>query len=157
MNFTVAEDTIPVQYSVASGTLHYKTASGSYVDYAFTGSACNVPANTLTVNNTYTMYATCIMDDGTSADTATWTITTTDSTPSVTPIYPVYATVSGTFTFKWTYSSAAGFSQYAYDLQLSHDNSTWTDIASKTVTTETTLTYTISTAGKRWWRIRLLS
>lgn len=154
--FTPEEiDYIDEQYTISSGTLYYKLKSaGAYTSKALTDGAYTLPANTFTAQNVYEFYADLVMDDGTAVTTSVTEINTNETTPTVTAVGPSNIVTYGSVPFSWTYSISTGTAQYAYDIQISTDQVTWTDVSSHTVSDDTSYTATVSTAGTLYWRVR---
>ena len=148
---------IDEQYTVSSGTFYYKESSAdSYTSIAMSTRSFTLPANTLTLGKTYNYYAVLTLDDGTTAQTPTYTINTEDGVASVTPVAPTNVVVYGKTDFRWSYSNTKGTMQYAYDIQLSNDNGeTWETIFSHVVSSESVSEeYSGITAGTKLWRAR---
>lgn len=151
----VPNDNILSQFTVSSGTIRYKLSSASsYSSISFTGSTGTIPANTLASGQTYDIYLTGSASGGESATSATGTYTTVDASPTVTPISPVNEVTYGPVTFRWQYSISTGTTQYAFDLQISQNGSTWTTVANHVVSAQSSYQYTLATAGTWYWRIR---
>lgn len=147
---------IDEQYTVASGTFYYKkTVDANYTSEAFNGRQYMIPANTLEIGETYEYYAVLVLDDGTTAQTPTYTLDTNDGTASIVPLSPSNLVVYGETDFRWNYSNTKGTAQYAYDIQLSDDDTTWTTIFNHVVSSEqTSAVYSGITAGTKYWRAR---
>lgn len=147
---------IQEQYSVSNGTFYYKESDAStYQSLAMSGRYYALPANTLTTGKTYNYYAKLTLDDGTVATTPTYTITTVDGTPSTVGKSPKQAIIYGFTDFSWNYSNTRGTAQYAYDLQISQDNESWTTIFNHVVSRDTTSdVYDGISAGTWYWRVR---
>lgn len=150
-----AADTTLLPFTAVSGVLYYKeTSATTYNQIAFTGDSVTLPANTLSGNKTYTMYADYVTADGQNATTGTREYTTADGTGTTTGQTPNNSIEYGNVTFTWTYRNSTGTAQYAYDLDLSDDGETYTTVLSHVVTSATTATYNVSTAGGKYWRVR---
>lgn len=148
-------DALLMQYEIISGTLYYKlNAATSYTSKTFTGKTYTLPANTLSAGNTYNIYATLKAPDNTTANTSTTNYNTNDATPTVTVLSPSNETIKGSATFKWSYRVSTGMPQYAYEIQISTDGSSWTTLKSKTISSATSVTISISTIGTNYWRVR---
>ena len=142
-------------YKIASGTLYYKEESaGSYSSVALSNGVGTIPSSAFASGRNYKIYATATSDAGTTDSTEVITVTTIDGTAYVNPISPQNEVTNGDLLFRWSYSSSTGEGQYAYDLQISSDGETWTDIFSHVVSSETFATYTQSLSGETYWRVR---
>lgn len=143
------------QYSIASGVFYFKASSASsYRSITFTGKTVTVPAGALASNTTYDVYLTAQSTNGQSATSSHVTISTIDGTAVVAPVSPNNEVTHGDITFSWNFSNTTGELQYAFDLQTSTNNSTWTTIFSHVVTSRITATYTQTHAGDTYWRVR---
>ena len=143
------------QYKIASGTLYYKkSGASSYQQIPFTGQSVTVPAGTLESNTSYDVYLTATATNSASATSSHATVSTVDGTAVVAPVSPNNEVTHGDITFTWNFSNTTGESQYAYDIQTSTDNSTWTTILSHVVSSQTSATYTQTHAGDTYWRVR---
>ena len=143
------------QYTISSGVFYYKLDSaGAYTSINLSDSKVTIPANTLTTGQTYNAYAEITVDDGTVATVTLNDISTEDAIPTTTPISPVNMVVYGSATFRWSYSVSTGAQQKAVDIQISPDDSAWTDVVSHSVQSETTYDATLSTSGTLYWRVR---
>lgn len=146
---------IDEQYTVSSGTFYYRaTGAGSYTSIAFSGDSVTIPANTFAAQATYEAYADLVCDDGTTCTYTFNTITTVDGTSSCIALRPQNEVTYGYITFVWNYSIPTGTDQIAYDLQISPDGSTWADVFQHVVSTDTHASYTQSTPGDSYWRVR---
>ena len=148
---------IDEQYTVSSGTFYYKESSAdSYTSIAMSSRSFTLPANTLVLGKTYNYYAVLTLDDGTTAQTPTYTINTEDGVASITPLSPTNVVIYGKTDFRWNYSNTKGTAQYAYDIQLSNDNGeTWETIFNHVVSSESVSEeYSGITAGTKLWRAR---
>ena len=142
-------------YSAESGTFYYKKESESqYSTLAYTNNAVTIPSGTLEEQQTYTAYATFTTQDSTTGNTSNYTYTTTDTIGTTTGQTPNNSIEYGNVTFTWTYRNSTGTAQYAYDLDISDDGTTYTTVLSHVVTSATTATYNVSTAGGKYWRVR---
>lgn len=146
---------IDEQYTVASGTFYYReTGTGSYTSIAFTGDTVTIPANTFASGTTYEAYADLVLDDGTAATYTFAEITTIDTVGTCSGITPKNEVVYGDVVFSWSYSNSTGTAQKAYDLQISPDGETWTDVFSHVLSSETSAAYTQTLSGNTYWRAR---
>ena len=147
---------ITTQYTIQSGTLLYKTESDSaYSSIALVDGSATFTAGTLKTGHTYTMYASVVADDGKTYQSNSFTYSTIDDTAaSVVSEYPNNGIYYKAVTFEWSYVNQYGNDQNKFDLQISKDLSTWTDIASGVVSASTTYDATISLSGTVNWRVR---
>ena len=149
------------QYSWDSATVYYKKSTDeSYqsVSGTLSGTWSDVNVATgisLQDGYTYNVYITAVADDGTTASTEVANFTTTDAAAVATCIAPVGAFTSQDITFIWAHSTSNGTPQYAYDLQYSSNNgSSWTTVKSHEVTSVTSTSSVITSAGQYIWRVR---
>jgi hypothetical protein len=142
------------QYTFSGGTCYYKKSSeGSYSSFAFTGNSIDFTGK-LVGNETYNVYITETLDDATTATSPVYTFSTVDAIPTVTAISPVNMVTYGSADFSWIYSTTTGTQQYAFDIEISDDNSTWTSLANHIVSSSTSYTATVTGAGTKYWRVR---
>lgn len=138
-----------------SGILYYKKQSESiYRSVSFTGYTGAVPANTFENGYVYDVYAVLTSRNGHTLTTPSVTYTTVDSIPSVEGISPSNQITNGDINFTWNYTNETGTSQYAFDIQYSADQSTWTTLANHVVSSSTNYQGSISTLGTLYWRVR---
>lgn len=143
------------RFTADGGTLYYKLSSASnYSSVVFTGSTVTLPANTLQNGENYDIYADVNTTAGYTGTTSTGTYTTVDTIGTTTGQTPNNSIEYGDVTFTWTYRNSTGTAQYAYDLDISDDGTTYTTVLSHVVTSATTATYNVSTAGGKYWRVR---
>lgn len=143
------------QYKIASGTLYRKkSGASSYQQIPFTGRSVTVSAGTLESNTSYDVYLTARASNGASATTSHATISTVDGTAVVSVVSPNNEVTHGDITYAWNYSNTTGESQYAFDIQTSPNNSTWTTIFNHVVTSQTSANYTQTSSGDTYWRVR---
>jgi hypothetical protein len=95
-----------------------------------------------------------VLDDGTAATYTFAEITTIDTVGTCSGIDPKNEVVYGDVVFSWSYSNSTGTAQKAYDLQISPDGETWTDVFSHVLSSETSATYTQTLSGNTYWRVR---
>lgn len=157
---TVQQNTF-AQYEWVSAEVHYKkTTESTYqiIPATVSGTWSDVTVSTtfgFDDGFTYDIYITATADDGTTSSTTVEQFTTTDAEAVATCIYPVGAFVDGEVKFAWAHSTEYGTPQKAYDLRYSSDNGgTWTDLASHNVTTISTHSATIDSAGSYIWQVR---
>jgi hypothetical protein len=137
------------------GTLKYKLSStSSYSSLPFTGETVTLPANTLSNGQNYNIYADFTTTNDLTGSTEAGNYTTVDAIGTTTGQTPNNSIEYGNVTFTWTYRNNTGTAQYAYDLDLSDDGTTYTTVLSHVVTSATTATYTVNTAGGKHWRVR---
>lgn len=154
LSVTYYSDAI-TQYKIASGTLYRKkSGASSYQQIPFTGRSVTVSAGTLESNTSYDVYFTATASNGASATTSHVTISTVDGTAVVTVVSPNNEVTHGDITYAWNYSNTTGESQYAFDIQTSPNNSTWTTIFNHVVTSQTSANYTQTSSGDTYWRVR---
>lgn len=144
-----------IPYTVSSGVFYYKkTSASSYSSISFTGNAVTVPANTLERDEEYNYYFTAVADDGTTTTTEVYTVSTGDAVGTVTALSPNNMVTYGTTAFTWLYENELGNLQTAFDLQISADQSTWSDIATHQESSETAYTVSVPVGGNLYWRVR---
>ena len=144
-----------IPYTVSSGVFYYKkTSTNSYSSISFTGNAVTIPANTLEIDEEYNYYFTAVADDGTTATTEVYTVSTGDAVGTVTALSPNNMVAYGTPTFTWLYENELGNLQTAFDLQVSPDQATWSDIASHQESADTAYTVSVPVGGNLYWRVR---
>lgn len=144
-----------IPYTVSSGVFYYKkTSANSYSSISFTGNAVTIPANTLERDEEYNYYFTAVADDGTTATTEVYTVSTGDAVGTVTALSPNNVVAYGSPTFTWLYENELGNLQTAFDLQISADQSTWSDIATHQASAETAYTVSVPVGGNLYWRVR---
>lgn len=143
------------QYSIANCAIYYrKTGASSYQSITSTGNAVTVPAETFDSDSTYDVYFTSQSTSGASASTDPVTLSTVDGPAVTTAVSPNNEVTYGTVPFRWNYSNITGELQHAFDLQISTDNSNWTDVFTHEVTDQTQVTAEITTSGTVYWRVR---
>ena len=144
-----------IPYTVSSGVFYYKkTSANSYSRISFTGNAVTVPANTLERDEEYNYYFTAVADDGTTTTTEVYTVSTGDAVGTVTALSPNNMVAYGSPTFTWLYENELGNLQTAFDLQISADQSTWSDIATHQESADTAYTVSVPVGGNLYWRVR---
>lgn len=142
-------------YTVKSGTLYYrKSGTSAYSQVTFTGNIATIPANTLQYGFTYDVYASCVADDDTTANTPTYQYVTTDVTGTCIAIEPVNSVQRSDIKFVWSYNNSLGNAQYAYDLQTSTDGLEWSTIADHVESDITEHNATITASNTIYWRVR---
>lgn len=149
------EQTMINKFVASGGTLKYKLSSASsYSSLPFTGETVTMPANTLSNGQNYNIYADFTTTNDLTGSTEVGNYTTVDTIGTTTGQTPNNSIEYGNVTFTWTYRNNTGTAQYAYDLDLSDDGTTYTTVLSHVVTSATTATYNVSTAGGKYWRVR---
>lgn len=147
-------DMIP-QYVMESAALYYKkTDASEYTAVPFTGTTVTLPAGTFDDDSTYNVYFTAESVDGFSYTTGVYELTTVDGVPVVSPVSPNNEVTNGEITFAWNYSNTSGEPQYAFDLQISSDNTTWETVLSHIVASSTSVVFNQTLAGDSYWRVR---
>lgn len=157
---TVQKNTY-AQYTWESATVFYKessastyqsttgTISGTWSDYTISTNL------SFSDNVTYDVYIAAVADDGSTATTPVAQFNTEDAPAVATCVSPSGAFTSGNVTFVWTHATEYGTPQYAYDLQYSNNNgSSWTPVAAHVVSSASSTSTTISSAGVYIWRVR---
>lgn len=143
------------QYEIASGIFYYKeTSASTYSSLPFTGNSITVPAGTLQDSKVYDIYFDVTSTTGTTVQCGQAQITTSDGPAVTTAVSPNNEVTYGTVPFRWNYSNITGELQHAFDLQISTDNSDWTDVFTHEVTDQTQVTAEITTSGTVYWRVR---
>ena len=141
-------------YSIKRGVLYYREKGNTaYNTINFEGNSAVIPTNTLQSKKQYEIYATCISDDGQSANTAISEFTTEDQLPSASGIAPINVVTNGLVTFRWNYSIPTGTEQKAYDIQISANALDWTTVQDHIYTSVKECSVKIN-AGEWFWRIR---
>ena len=149
------EQTMINKFVASGGTLKYKLSSASsYSSLPFTGETVTMPANTLSNGQNYNIYADFTTTNDLSGSTEVGNYTTVDAIGTTTGQTPNNSIEYGNVTFTWTYRNNTGTAQYAYDLDISDDGTTYTTVLSHVITSATTATYTVNTAGGKYWRVR---
>ena len=147
--------TMITQYAVTSGVFYYKkTSELSYSSISFSGNSVIIPANTLEEEETYDYYFTAVSDDGTTTTSSSYTVSTGDMVGTVSAISPSNVVTYGRPTFTWLYENSLGNLPTAFDLQISTDMATWSDIANHEVSSETAYTADVAIGGSLYWRVR---
>lgn len=160
VTFTVGyTSNVDEQFSITNVKLYYKESSvSSYSTYAESSSAdprhVTVPGSAFVQGKIYNSYAVVTFDDGQTYTIYLSDFNTVDGTPHVTVASPINLVTYGTVNFEWRYSVSTGLKQYAFDLQISTDNQTFTSLANHSVTDQTSYTAKISTGGTIYWKVR---
>lgn len=143
------------KFVASSGTLKYKLSSATnYSSIPFAGASVTLPANTLSNGQNYNIYADFTTTNDLTGSTEVGDYTTVDTIGTTTGQTPNNSIEYGNVKFTWTYRNSTGTLQYAYDLDISDDGTTYTTVLSHVVTSATTATYTVNTAGGKYWRVR---
>lgn len=122
-------------WTTASATLYWRQAGASTwnsVAAAAGSSEVILPAETLPAGSVE-WYVNATDDQGTTASSEIYTISTADTLHTATPVYPIDTTENGDagIRFIWTDASDTGAAPTGADLQYSDDQgATWTDFAS---------------------------
>lgn len=143
-----------------SATFFYRAGtSGDWTEVDISGSEQSVTlaAETLAAGTVQWMVQTTD-DQGTTAESEIYTLTTTDSTTTATPIVPKETLENGDapIRFIWEVSNDHGTAPTGADLQRSNDGITWTtfaEISDTGVTKYDALAGTF-TSGTCYWRVR---
>lgn len=144
-----------IPYTVSSGVFYYKkTSASSYSSIPFTGNSVTVPAGTLEIDEEYNYYFTAVADDGSTTTTEIYTVSTGDAVGTVTALSPNNMVAYGAPTFMWLYENELGNLQTAFDLQISADQATWSDIATHQESADTAYTVSVPLGGNLYWRVR---
>lgn len=149
------EKNLLTQYTIANVVFYLKESTAStYTSQAVIGNTVTVPAGTLQDSKVYDIYFDVTDTDGTTIQCGQAQITTSDGLAVTTAVSPNNEVTYGTVPFRWNYSNITGELQHAFDLQISTDNSNWTDVFTHEVTDQTQVTAEITTSGTVYWRIR---
>ena len=132
--------------------------SGTWTNYSISGSTQSVtrPANTLPAGTVQWKIQTTD-DQGTTATSDIYTITTTDSTTTATPIVPKETVENGDapIRFSWEVDNDHDTAPTGADLQYSTDGSTWATFAQiQTSATQYDAPGGTFSSGTRYWRVR---
>lgn len=111
-----------------------------------------IPANTFE-SGEYQWKVKVTVDDGQIAESPEYSFTTIDSIPEMIGVSPVNEVIAGTAIFSWIYNNETGTKQKAVDIQVSNDESTWTDVLNHFPTDSLSYSSKIA-AGEWYWRIR---
>lgn len=153
VSFAVDTQKTTSQYTVESAVMYYKqTGQSTYRSVQLNN--LSIPAGTLAWGKTYEVYCACTADDGTTANTPTATLTTSDVVGSVRTVAPSGTVENANIRFIWNYDNNLGAPQYAYDLDYSTDGSVWTPIKQHALGDVTAADYYLNAAGRIYWRVR---
>ena len=120
----------------------------------------NIPANTFPTSGTvYWKIRWKSELEDTYWETDVGTYSTTDSTATVKPVYPVNASIDGEIdnVFQWEYETDTGLPQYAFDFQYSNnDGLSWENLFQHRESTSPSCTVPANTfiAGNGLWKVR---
>ncbi len=146
-------------WETASATLYWSSDNGSTwnsVAAEAGRSEVVLPAETLPTG-TIKWYVTATDDQGTTASSEVYTITTTDSATTATPIMPKDTIENGgaPIRFIWEVTNDYGTAPSGADLQKSNNGSSWTTLAQiQTSATQYDAPVGTFTTGTRYWRVR---
>ena len=150
-------------WTTASATLYWRQAGAStWNSVAATAGSSEVSlaAETLPAGSVE-WYVTATDDQGTTASSEIYTISTADTLHTATPVYPIDTTENGEagIRFIWTDASDTGAAPTGADLQYSDDQgATWTDFASpRTSATQYDAPGGGFPSGVLLWRVRSLN
>lgn len=150
-------------WTTASATLYWRQAGAetwNSVAAAAGSSEVILPANTMPAGSVE-WYVTATDDQGTTASSEIYTISTADTLHTATPVYPIDTTENGDagIRFIWTDSSDTGAAPTGADLQYSAEQgATWTDFASpRTSATQYDAPGGGFPSGVLLWRVRSLN
>lgn len=149
---------IDEQYTITHVKLFYKeNESSSYQFVESTSldpSSATIPGAVFEQGKSYNSYAIVTYDDGYTETISLKDFYTFDGTPKSIPVYPVKQVTYENVNFQWLYSVSTGMPQYAFDIQISLDNSNFQTIADHIVSDQNSYAAKISNAGTIYWRIR---
>ena len=150
-------------WTTVSATLYWRQAGASTwnsVAAAAGSSEVILAAETLPAGSVE-WYVTATDDQGTTASSEIYTISTADTLHTATPVYPIDTTENGDagIRFIWTDASDTGVTPTGADLQYSEDQgATWTDFASpRTSATQYDAPGGDFPSGVLLWRVRSLN
>lgn len=150
-------------WTTASATLYWRQAGASTwnsVAAAAGSSEVILQAETMPAGSVE-WYVTATDDQGTTASSEIYTISTADTLHTATPVYPIDTTENGDagIRFIWTDTSDTGAAPTGADLQYSADQgTTWTDFASpRTSATQYDAPGGGFPSGVLLWRVRSLN
>lgn len=132
--------------------------SGTWTDVPISGSTqdIEISANTLPAGTVQWKVQTTD-DQGTTAESEVYTITTTDSAITATPIAPINTIENGdaAIVFEWDTANDNGNPPTGADLQYSTDGSSWSDLGSVSgAATEYSAAAETFSNGTVYWRVR---
>lgn len=140
-----------------SATFYWSDGTSSHtVAVPANSKSVTLPANTLPVG-TITWYVTATDDQGTTSTSPTYTITTEDSETTAVPKSPVQTVEDArtAIVFRWETVNDHGTLPTGADLQISTDDTTWTDLGSVSGdATEYTAAADTLPSGTVYWRVR---
>lgn len=149
-------------WNTVSATFYWSSDNGSTwnsVAVQANSSEMVLPAETLPTG-TIMWYVTATDDQGTTASSDTYTISTADVSHTATPVYPNSSLENGDapIRFIWTDASDTNTAPTGADLQYSTDGSTWTTFAQpRTSATEIDAPASTFPSGTVLWRVRSLN
>lgn len=146
-------------WTQASAVFSYRAGtSGEWTTVAVSGStqAVEIAANTLAAGTVQWKVQTTD-DQGTTAESEVYTITTTDSAMTATPVAPINTIENGdaAIVFMWDTANDNGNPPTGADLQYSTDGSSWSDLGSVSgAATEYSAAAETFSNGTVYWRVR---
>ena len=153
--FVTYNAAIDEQYTITHVKLFYKeNESSSYQFVESDTASVTIPGAVFEHGKTYNLYALLTYDDGYSETVNLNDFNTIDGTPKSTPVDPVNQVTYENVNFRWLYSVSTGMPQYAFDIQISLDNSNFQTIADHIVSDQKSYATKISSAGTIYWKIR---
>lgn len=147
------------EWTQASAVFSYRAGtSGEWTTVAVSGStqAVEIAANTLAAGTVQWKVQTTD-DQGTTAESEVYTIITTDSAITATPIAPINTIENGdaAIVFEWDTANDNGNPPTGADLQYSTDGSSWSDLGSVSgAATEYSAAAETFSNGTVYWRVR---
>lgn len=163
---TFSWDLVPSgEYSCAAGwtqtsaVFHYRPGtSGTWTDVSFVGARQNATLlKNWTTGSVFQWYVTTTDDQGTTADSEIYQISTADAATSAEPLQPAGTIESGagTIVFRWQTENEHGTDPTGSTLQYSTTGSTWLALASITGSaTSWECPANTLPAGTIYWRVR---
>ena len=147
------------EWTQASAVFSYRAGtSGEWTTVAVSGptQAVEIAANTLAAGTVQWKVQTTD-DQGTTAESEVYTITTTDSAMTATPVAPINTIENGdaAIVFLWDTSNDNGNPPTGADLQYSTDGYSWSDLGSVSgAATEYSAAAETFSNGTVYWRVR---
>ena len=142
-------------YTIKSCVLYYKKSSESaYTSISSLTDTIIIPANTFEEDEEYDYYVTAVSDDDKTVTSDVYTVSTGDVQGTVTALSPSNTVAYGSPNFAWSYENELGNQQTAFDLQISVDGTTWSDLVLHEETPNTFYTASVPVGGLIYWRVR---